>query len=145
MSKRSGFYPCPVVDAAGSKVVSQGGGLLLTETIRAVGLDRKLFAALGPWRLPNAVHDPAKVVLDLAVTLALGGDCLADIAVVRAEPGVYGPVASDPTVSRAIDRLAADAPRALAAISTARAAARARAWELAGERAPGADVAGVSA
>jgi hypothetical protein len=136
VSKRSGFYPCPVVDAAGSKVVSQAGGLLLTETIRAVGLDRKLFAALGPWRLPNAVHDPAKVVLDLAVTLALGGDCLADIAVVRAEPGVYGPVASDPTVSRAIDRLAADAPRALAAISTARAAARARAWELAGERAP---------
>jgi hypothetical protein len=51
---------------------------------------------------PNTVHDPAKIVLDLAVTPALGGDCLADIAVLRAEPDVYGPVASDPTVSRAI-------------------------------------------
>ena len=36
-------------------------------------------------------------------------------------------------------RLAGDAPRALKAIRAARAAARARAWELAGRRAPGAD------
>ena len=100
MSKRSGFYPCPIVDTAGSKVVSHAGGLLLTETVRAVGLDRALSAALARWRLPFAVHDPAKIVLDLAVALAVGGDCLADIAVLRAEPGVFGPVASDPTVSR---------------------------------------------
>jgi hypothetical protein len=124
------------VDAAGSKVVSQAGGLLLTETVRAVGLDQELASALGRWRLTNAVHDPAKIVLDLAVTLAIGGDCLADIAVLRAEPGVYGPVASDPTVSRTIDRLAENAPQALAAIHTARAAARATAWWLAGEHAP---------
>ena len=136
MSKRSGFYPRPDVDAAGQRVVSQAGGRLLTETVRVVGMDRELSAALGPWRLPMAVHDPAKVVLDLAVTLVLGGDCLADIAVLRAEPSVYGLVASDPTVSRTIDRLAEDAPRALAAIGAARAAARARAWGLAGQHAP---------
>jgi hypothetical protein len=70
------------------------------------------------------------------VTLAVGGDCLADIALLRAEPGVYGPVASDPTVSRTIDALAADAPAVLKAINTARAAARAAVWELAGEHAP---------
>jgi hypothetical protein len=124
------------VDAAGSNVVSQAGGMLLTETIRTVGLDRGLSAVVAGWRHPNAVHDPAKILLDLAVTLALGGDCLADIALLRAEPGVYGPVASDPTVSRAIDRLAADATAALRAINTARAAARARAWGLAREHAP---------
>ena len=50
MSKRSGFYPVSGVDTAGSKVVSQAGGLLLTETVRAVGLDRALSAALAPWR-----------------------------------------------------------------------------------------------
>jgi Transposase DDE domain group 1 len=136
VSKRSGFYPCPVVDAAGSKVVSQAGGVLLTESVRAVGLDRVLSAALAPWRPALAVHDPAKIMLDLAVALALGGDCLADIALLRAEPGVYARVASDPTVSRVIDRLATDAPRALAAINTARADARRRAWALAGGRAP---------
>jgi DDE family transposase len=111
-------------------------GALLTETAGAVGLDLELSAALARWRQPNARHDPAKIVLDLAVTLALGGDCLADIALLRAEPELFGLVASDPTVSRAIDRLAQDAVSALRAINTARAAARARAWVLAGEHAP---------
>ena len=65
-------------------------------------------------RSPNARHDPAKIVLDLALTLAMGGDCLADIGLLRAEPDVYGAVASDPTVSRTIDRLAQDAAAGLA-------------------------------
>ena len=64
---------------------------------------------------------------------------LADIAVLRAEPGLAGPVASDPVVSRLVTALAADAPRALRAIRKARAAARERAWALAGDRAPGGD------
>jgi len=33
---------------------------------------------LAPWRKPLAVGDPAKILLDVAVGLALGGDCLAD-------------------------------------------------------------------
>jgi Transposase DDE domain group 1 len=136
VSNRSGFYPCPGTDTAGAQVVSQAGGVLLTETIRAVGLDRALSGSLARWRLPFAVHDPAKVVADLAVTLALGGDCLADIALLRAEPAVFGLVASVPTVSRTIDRLASDAPRALAAINAARAETRARVWKLAGADAP---------
>jgi len=136
VKKRSGLYPTVQADAAGTAVVSHAGGIALLETVGAAGLDVGLSKALGRWRKPTAMHDPAKVVLDLAVALALGGDCLADIAVLRAEPGVYGPVASDPTVSRTIDALAMDAPRALAAINTARAAARARVWRLAGEHAP---------
>jgi hypothetical protein len=120
----------------GAAVVSQAGGLLLTETVRAVGLDRSLSVALASWRRPTAVHDPAKVLTDLAVALGLGGDCLADVAVLRAEPGVYGRVASDPTVSRTIAALAGDADRVLAAVDTARAAARAAAWRLAGRDAP---------
>ena len=53
-----------------------------------------------------------------------------------ASRGLFGMVASDPTVSRTITALAADAPTALAAINTARASARARAWALAGVDAP---------
>jgi hypothetical protein len=124
------------VDAAGSGVVSQAGGVTLVETLRVSGLDAALSRALSPWRKPTATHDPAKVVCDLALTLALGGDCLADVVVLRAEPGVYGPVASDPTVSRTIDALAGDAPRVLAAINAARAQARAHVWGLAGQHAP---------
>lgn len=136
MMKRNGFYPRVRVDATGSGLVSHAGSVALTETIRAVGLDVGLSAGLARWRRPFAVHDPGKVVTDLAVSLAIGGDCLADVATLRAAPGVFGLVASDPTVSRTVTALAVDAPRALAEINTARAAARARAWQLAGANAP---------
>ncbi len=136
MKKRSRFYPQVRVDTSSSAAVGQAGGVLLIDTVAVAGLDATLSAALAAWRKPLAVHDPGKVVLDLAVSLVLGGDCLADIALLRSEPGVYGRVASDPTVSRTIDALAADAPAALKALDTARAAARARVWALAGEHAP---------
>jgi hypothetical protein len=127
-----------MVSADGTGIVSQGGGLLLAQTLRATGLDRGLDAALERWRQPRAVHSPGKIITDLAVAVALGGDCLADVAMLRAQPELFGPAASDPVVSRLVTRLAADAPRALKAIRAARAAARARAWDLAGDAAPGA-------
>jgi len=76
------------------------------------------------------------ILVDLALSLAVGGDCLADVAVLRDQPGVFGAVASDPTVSRLVDTLAADAAKSLAAIDAARAVTRARVWSLAGEHAP---------
>ncbi len=113
--------------------------VLLWETMRVIGVGRGLSAVLEPWRAPRAVHDPGKIVADLAAALALFGDCLADIAVLRGQPNLAGPVASDPVVSRLVSSLAAGGPRALAAIRAARAAARERAWALAWDAAPGAD------
>jgi Transposase DDE domain group 1 len=126
------------VSADGRGLVSQAGAVLLWETMRVTGLGRGLSAALQPWRAPRAVHDPGKIVADLAAVLALGGDCLADIAVLRGQPDLAGPVASDPVVSRLVSSLAADGPRVLTVIRAARAAARERAWALAGDAAPGA-------
>ena len=131
--------PKITVSCDGQGIVSQAGALLLSETLRVTGLDQALTAGLARWRAPRAVHDPGKIIADLVMTLALGGDCLADIAVLRSQPGLAGLVASDPVVSRLVTALAADAPRALRAIRKARAAARERAWTLAGDRAPGAD------
>jgi hypothetical protein len=131
--------PKIVVSADGTGIVSQAGGLLLTQTLRATGLDRGLSAALERWRPPRAVHDPGKIIADLAVAVALGGDCLADVAMLRAQPELYGPAASDPVVSRLVTLLATDARRSVKAIRGARAAARQRAWELAGDAAPGTD------
>lgn len=68
--------------------------------------------------------------------LALGGDCSSDLALLRAEPGVFGLAPSDLTVLRTVTTLAIDAPKALAAIASARADARVRAWALAGDNAP---------
>lgn len=115
MSKRIGYYPRLRVSGGGSGVVSQAGGVLLVETARRTGLADALSAALAPWRKPRAVHDPGKILLDVALAVALGGDCLADVAMLRAEPAVFGPVASDPTVSRLVDALATAGPRVLAA------------------------------
>ncbi len=131
--------PKITVSADGTGIVSHAGAVLLTQTLRVSGLDAGLAAALGRWKTPRAVHDPGKIIADLAVTLALGGDCLADIGALRAEPALFGPVASDPVVSRLVSLLAADAPRALRAVRAARAAARERAWALAGGAAPGSD------
>jgi hypothetical protein len=74
-----------IVSADGTGIVSQGGGLLLAHTLRATGLDRGLDAALERWRQPRAVHSPGKIVTDLAVAVALGGDCLADVAMLRSQ------------------------------------------------------------
>jgi hypothetical protein len=127
------------VSSDGRGLVSQAGSVLLWETMRVTGLARGLSANLARWRAPRAVHDPGKVIADLAAAVALGGDCLADIAVLREQPQLAGPVASDPVVSRLVSRLAEDGPRALKAVRSARAEARERAWALAGEAAPGAD------
>jgi hypothetical protein len=120
-------------------VVSQAGSVLLVETVRKTGLDQAISQVLAPWRKPRAVHDPGKVLLDVALAVALGGDCLADVAMLRCEPAVFGPVASDPTVSRLIDTLAASGEKALQAIRSARSEVRQRVWSLAGANAPDAD------
>ena len=134
----TGLYPRPHVDVAQVPAVGQAGGVLLTETVRATGLDRRARRVLAPWRKPFSRHDPGKILTDLALMLAVGGDCLADVATLRAEPDVYGPVASDPTISRLLTTLAGDADTAESAISAARRSARKRAWALAGDHAPGA-------
>lgn len=47
-------------------------------------------------------------MLDLALMLALGGDGLADGAMLRSEPALFGPVASGPLISRLVAALAGD-------------------------------------
>src|ERR1700727_2872569 len=75
-----------VVSADGRGLVSQAGAVLLWETMRVTGLGRGLSENLARWRAPRAVHDPGTIVADLGAAVALGGDCLADIAVLREQP-----------------------------------------------------------
>jgi hypothetical protein len=117
-----------VVDSGRESLVSSAGGLLLAQTVRCSGLDKAMSVALARWRAPRAVHDPAKILTDVAMAVALGGDCAADLAVVRAQPELFGTVASDATVSRLIATLGDDVDAAIAAIRTARGQARSRVW-----------------
>ena len=120
--------PNLVLDPVRESLISSSGALLLQETIRVACLGRGLSQALSPWRSGRSVHDPGKVLLDVATAVALGGDCLADVAAVRSQPEVFGTVASDPTVSRVLAALAADVDEAVAAIRQVRARARAAVW-----------------
>jgi hypothetical protein len=112
----------------GVGVVGHAGAALLRELADRVGLT----AALG-WRDPQGRRHPdAAVLRDLAVMLADGGDCLSDLAVLRDQPALFGPVASTPTAWRVVARTASD-PDGLARLRAARAHARARAWAAGGD------------
>jgi hypothetical protein len=118
------------VDVApdGDGLVSHAGAALLAEAADRLGLTDALSRALAPMRERRCKHDPGRVVRDLAVMLADGGDCLADLRAVRDQEPLFGAVASNATAFRVIDAIAADRDL-LDALRAARARARQNAWE----------------
>jgi hypothetical protein len=117
------------VSADGDGLVSHAGAALLGEVADRVGLTQELSRALAEVRERRGRHDPGRVIRDLAVMLADGGDCLSDLRAVRDQQPLFGPVASNSTAFRLVDRIAND-PGLLDAVRTARARARERAWGL---------------
>ena len=116
-----------VADA--DRLTSRAGTALLVGLADRVGLTGALSEAMGGLRQRRSRHDPGRTLRDLAVMLADGGDCLADLSALRDQPSLFGDVPSDATAWRALAAL--DGER-LAAVRDARAQARARVWELAG-------------
>jgi hypothetical protein len=117
------------VTTDGTGVVGHAGAALLRELADRLGLTRALgWRGWDGWRR----HPDAAVLRDLAVMLADGGDCLSDLAVLRDQPALFGPVASTPTAWRVVERTASD-PDGLARLRAARAHARARAWAAGGD------------
>src|SRR5215212_1098678 len=119
------------VTTDGVGVVGHVGAALLRELA-----DRLELTSMLGWRVPAGDrrhrHPDAAVLRDLAVMLADGGDCLSDLAVLRDQPALFGPVASTPTAWRVIERAGQD-PDGLARLRAARAHARARAWAAGGD------------
>ena len=135
MVNGTGLYPQAGAEAGEVPAVGPAGARLLTGTVRATGLDTALSGALAPWRRPLAVHDPGKIIVDLALCAALGGDHLSDLSLLRCAEEVFGPVASDPTVCRLMKTLAGDVEAVEAAVDRVRGEVRRRVWSLAGEHA----------
>ena len=115
--------------ADGDGLVSRAGTALLAGLADRVGLTKALSEAMAGVRRRRSRHDPGRTLRDLALVLADGGDCLADLSVLRDQPTLFGEVASDATAWRALATLG---PERLAAVRRARAKARARVWEFAG-------------
>jgi hypothetical protein len=119
------------VTADGAGLVSHAGSALLAQAADKLGLTKALSLRLGAIKQRRRGHDPGRVICDLVVMLADGGECVADLGGVRDQEALFGPVASDSTAFRVIDRVAADLTL-LDALRAAHARARERFWELHG-------------
>lgn len=115
----------------GEGLVSHAGSALLAQVADKTGLTRALSRELAGLKQRRSGHDQGRVIRDLAVMLAAGGDCLADLGAVRDQQALFGPVASSATAFRVIDRIASD-PEGLDRLRGAHALARERAWKLIG-------------
>ena len=118
------------VEVGGHGVVSHAGSAVLRLLADRTGLTGALSKAVAR-RGFSPVHDRGRVLSDAAVCIADGGRVLSDLAVLRDQAELFGPVASDPTLWRALEEIG-DAQRAR--IATARARTRRRVWTLVAAR-----------
>ena len=119
------------VTADGAGLVSHAGTALLARVADKLGLTKALSLRLGSIKQRRRGHAPGRVIRDLAVMLADGGECVSDLGAVRDQQSLFGPVASDSTAFRVIDRIASE-PKLLDALRAAHARARERFWKLHG-------------
>jgi DDE family transposase len=135
--------PKITVATDGTGVVSHAGSRLLADLADQATLTAELAEGLAMLRKPRARHDPGRILIDLAVAVADGATTISDIAVLGDQVELFGPVASDSTCWRLLDRLDTTA---LGQIARARAAAREVVWaqraETVGEPFPSAMAAG---
>jgi hypothetical protein len=113
------------VMAGDRQVVSQVGTHLLGELADRAGLTSAYSHAV-PWtgeRAPG--HDRGRLLAQVAVMLAGGGECVADMAALRDQADLFGEVASAPTIWRAVHEVDA---AVLDGLQRARARARAKVW-----------------
>jgi Transposase DDE domain group 1 len=114
------------VAADGIGLSSRSGTALLAVTAQRLGLAEGLSAALTHTRERRSVHDPGRVLCDLAVMAADGGRCVSDLAVLAGQSALFGEVASVSTARRV---LLCIHEVEIERIRGARAVARARAWK----------------
>lgn len=115
-----------IVSADGEGLVSHAGTVLLAEVADRTGLTDGLSGALAATRERRSSHAPGRVLRDVAVMLADGGDCVTDLEGLRGQERLFGPVASETTTHRTLKAID---EAMLCGMRGARAAARARAWD----------------
>ncbi len=119
------------VTSDGAGLVSHAGSALLAAAAEKLGLTGALSLRLAGLKARRRGHDPGRVIRDLAVMLADGGECVSDLGAVREQEALFGVVASDSTAFRVIERIACE-PGALEEMRSAHARARERFWKLHG-------------
>ncbi len=126
MVKRTTRVGTVEVTADGEGLISHAGAALLVELADRVGLTGALSDALAPTRERRLAHDPGRVLRDVAVMLADGGDCVTDIDAYQGQERLFGARASETTTHRVLKSVD---EQLLDRIGAAQAAARSRAWD----------------
>jgi hypothetical protein len=121
-SKRRGRVE---MTGGGTGLVNHAGTRLLADVADRCGLTNALSAAMAPTKQRRRGHDRGDVLVDLAVAIADGATTIADLAVLRNQPELFGEVASHPTAWRTLQAIDNDT---LERVRAGRAAARRRAW-----------------
>jgi hypothetical protein len=114
------------VEVGGHGVVSHAGSAVLRLLADRTGLTGALSKALAR-RGFSPVHDRGRVLVDAGVCIADGGRVLSDLAALRDQAELFGSVASDATLWRALEEIG-DVQRAR--LATARARIRRHVWTL---------------
>jgi hypothetical protein len=114
------------VTADGEGLVSHAGAALLVELADRAALTGALSVAMAATRERRSAHDPGRVLRDVAVMLADGGDCVTDMAAYEGQERLFGERASETTTHRVLKSVD---ERLLERIRAARATARSRMWE----------------
>jgi hypothetical protein len=110
--------------ADGGGVVAHAGNVATRLLADQVGLTGVLSTAMTRGGF-TPTHDRGRVLVDVAVLIAGGGEAIADIDVLRHQSEVLGSVASAPTVWRTLDEVT---PAVAKRIDKARAKVRAHVW-----------------
>lgn len=99
----TGLARSRTVSGDGEGLVSRGGLVWLAETADLCRLTGGLSAAMAAqsWRR----HDPGRTLAQVIVALADGATCVSDLAVLRDQPALMGPVGSQATIWRTFDQV----------------------------------------
>ncbi len=115
------------VTTDGAGLVSHAGSFLLAQAADGLGLTGALSRGLAGLKQRQRGHDSGRVIRDLVVMLADGGECVSDLGGVREQEALFGEVASDSTAYRLIEKIARE-PGMLEALRRAHARAREHFW-----------------
>ncbi|PIE26343.1 MAG: IS1380 family transposase, partial [Micrococcales bacterium] len=122
--KRTSWSTGLSVSGDGVGVVAHAGSVASRLLADRTGLTGELSKAMVRRHFVPG-HDRGRVLVDVAVMLADGGEAISDIDVLRHQAGVLGPVASPPTVWRTLDEVTTGRLKKIAA---ARARVRRHVW-----------------
>ncbi|MCW4464207.1 IS1380 family transposase [Glutamicibacter sp. MNS18] len=138
MHQSTRVFPHVPTELTGQALVSQAGLGVLTSFLNALDFRQLCEDRFSQFVPATAIHRPGKMIADLAIMLAAWGEQVTDIDQLSSSPGLFGPVASEATISRMMARIK-DQPAAFEyAFATMHRTLRSRIWAAAGARNPAA-------